>query len=97
MLGRSEVKSPKIPKVSQREIAEFVRREKRAMARPASALAVGAARGRPPLVEIDLNDVSMMNLQGTSHVMLVCEGTKTAKTIRAALRVLLHPSRRIAP
>ena len=39
-------------------------------------------------VEIDLNDVSMLNLQGTAQVILVTEGSGTAKTIKAALRRL---------
>jgi hypothetical protein len=43
-------------------------------------------------VEIDLNDVSMLNLQGTAQVILVCEGSKTSKVIKEALR-RLYPSK----
>ena len=60
-------KTAKLPKVTQREMAQFV-------------------RGRR--VEIDLDDVSMLNLQGTAQVILVTEGSKTAKEIRTALRRL---------
>jgi hypothetical protein len=37
-------------------------------------------------VEIDLNDVSMLNLHGTAQVLLVTEGSGTSKAIKAALR-----------
>jgi hypothetical protein len=64
-------KRPKLPKTTERELAEFVRERR---------------------VEIDLNDVSMLNLQGTAHVILVCEGSKTAKIIKDALQ-RLYPSK----
>lgn len=65
------LKSAKLPKVTQREMAQFVRDRR---------------------VEIDLNDVSMLNLQGTAHVLLVTEGSVTAKAIKAALR-RFYPAR----
>jgi hypothetical protein len=66
-LPKKTPKSANTPKVTQREMAEFVRERR---------------------VEIDLDDVSMLNLQGTAQVILVTEGSGTAKAINAALRRL---------
>jgi hypothetical protein len=48
---------------------------------------------RPHLVELNLHEVSMLNLGGTSHVILVSEGTETAKKVREVVRKFLYPTK----
>jgi hypothetical protein len=89
------VKQPKIPKVSQREIAEFVREERRNLDLASAALppAPPAIGRRPVLVEINLQEVISAGIGPSKLELDIKQGTATDKRIREAYHLLSHPAR----